>query len=144
MKSTDPPVVVEQDYAVSAERLWEAITEPSQMRQWFFPELEDFNATPGFETQFSIEHDGREYVHIWKLAAVDPGRKIVYDWSYAGCPGRGLVAWELVSIPDGSRLKLTNKVVETFPQQDPAFKRESCQAGWEYFLHERLKEYLAR
>jgi hypothetical protein len=35
------------------------------MRQWFFEEMKDFEAEPGFETQFNVECEGRHYVHLW-------------------------------------------------------------------------------
>jgi hypothetical protein len=35
----------------------------------------------------------------------------------------------------------THTGVATFPKDDPAFRRESCQGGWEYFFG-RLKEFL--
>jgi uncharacterized protein YndB with AHSA1/START domain len=142
MKTSDPPVVVEQSYNVTQAELWKAITEVEQMKQWFFPQLETFEPATGSETRFTVEHDGKEYHHIWKLAEVAPPEKIVYDWSYDGIPGKGCVIWELTTTQDGSSLKLTNLVVEDFPQDDPAFQRESCENGWQYLLSESLVEHL--
>ena len=141
MKSTDAPVVVEQEYKVPIEKLWGALTEKEQMQQWFFTEIEEFKPAVGFETQFTIEHDGRTYVHLWKVIDVIENEKIVYDWRYQDCPGQGIVTWELSPTAAGSKSKLTNEIVESFPQDDPAFKRESCEAGWNYFLNEQLADY---
>ena len=142
MKDTDPDVIVEQVYDAPPAKVWSAITEPDQMRAWYFEEMKEFEPREGFETSFSLDHDGKTYIHTWKLIEVVPEKKIVYDWSYGGLPGRGEVVWELIPEGDGTKIKLTNGVVESFPDDDPAFKRESAIAGWTYFLQERLKEYL--
>ena len=142
MKPTDEPIVVEQTFGVPVDDVWSAITEPARMQQWFFSEMKEFEPSQGFETQFPVECDGKTYLHLWKLTEVLPRKKIVYDWRYEGCPGRGLVTWELEATPDGTKLKLTNTVVEEFPDSDPAFRRESCEEGWQYFINDRLTSYL--
>ena len=142
MRSTDPPVIVEQEFNVPIDQLWRALTEPEQMRQWFFAEMSDFQHCLGFETRFTIEHDDREYVHHWEITEVVENEKIVSIWQYKDCPGKGLVVWELSPSASGSRLKLTNEILESFPQDDPAFERENCEGGWNYFIKEQLPAHL--
>lgn len=144
MQTSDEPVVVEETYSATIDDLWKAITVPEQMREWFFFEMIEFEPMVGFETQFNVEADGKTYVHTWKLAEVESKKRIVYDWSYEGLPGRGLVEWDLESTADGTKLLLTNTIVESFPQDDPVFKRESCVAGWQYFINEQLKMYVEK
>ena len=112
------------------------------MKQWFFGETPAFEPATGFETSFLIECDGEEFIHQWKIVDVIEKEKIVYDWSYKDRPGRGMVTWNLKEIPSGTRLTLTNDVVESFPEEIPAFRRESCEAGWQYFINERLVAHL--
>jgi hypothetical protein len=50
----------------------------------------------------------------------------------------------LSETPQGTNLKLTHVGIETFPQDNPLFSRESGEAGWGYFLHESLKLFLER
>lgn len=142
MQTTDAPVVIEQTYKSSVKDVWNAITEPSRMREWFFAEMDDFDPATGFETKFSVQADDKVYQHCWKLTEVVPQQRIVYDWSYEGLAGRGLVTWELESITDGTKLTLTNTIAESFPIDDPVFRRESCVAGWQYFINEQLMDYL--
>ena len=141
MKKTDPPVVVEQTIAAPIPKVWKAITELDEMQAWFFEEVETFEPKVGFETQFSIEHEGKTYVHQWKLLEVEPEKRIVFDWQYEHCEGQGKVEWDLSASESGTEFKLTNSVVESFPDDDPAFTRESCEGGWQYLL-ERLNEYV--
>ena len=41
------PIVVEQEYDASPERLWRAITDQDEMVQWYFSELADFKPVVG-------------------------------------------------------------------------------------------------
>ena len=142
MKPTDEPIIIKQTFDAPIEDVWNAITETERMKQWFFDEIQAFEPTEGFETQFDVECDGKHYLHDWRIAEVIPQQRIVYDWSYKGYAGRGLVTWELKATTDGTMLTLTNTVVEAFPEDDPAFNRESGEAGWKYFINDRLKSYL--
>jgi uncharacterized protein YndB with AHSA1/START domain len=73
-----------------------------------------------------------------------PQQKISYYWQFEGYPGLGLVTFELTGQSDTTTLKLTNAVLEDFPDDIPEFRRESCVGGWEYFIGQSLKEYLER
>jgi len=138
------PVVVEQTFDAPIAAVWNAITDKDQMRQWFFEDMVDFEPKPGFETEFSVHCDGRDFVHLWKLTEVIPKQKIVYDWCYRGYPGRSTVVWELSTTPDGAQLKITHRAEEAFPQDDPVFSRQSCQDGWDWLIRESLKDFLER
>ena len=141
---TADPIIVSQSYAASMDAVWTAITDPSEMRQWFFEAIETFEPTVGFETRFNVTTPNRDFLHCWKITDVDPGRKIAYSWTYEDIPGDGLVTFELSEHGDQTQLQLTCEGVETFPQDMPEFTREAGIAGWNYFIRERLKEYLER
>jgi uncharacterized protein YndB with AHSA1/START domain len=136
------PIVVEHTYKAPVSAVWEAITDRENMRRWFFEEMTDFRPVVGFETEFTHHHEGQDYVHQWKVTEVVPERKITYGWRYRGYPGDSSVTWELYGVPGGTRLRLTHKGQETFPQDNPVFSRASCRAGWEYLLHESLASFL--
>lgn len=136
-------VVVKQNFEVSTEVLWKAITEHNHMIQWFFENIPEFDARVGFKTQFLIENEGRKFTHLWKIAEVIPKQKIVFNWKYDEYEGEGLVFFELAENEIGALLTVTNKWVGVFPQDIPEFSRESCLGGWEYFINGRLKEYLS-
>lgn len=138
------PVIVEASYSTTPAKVWTAITDPDQMRQWFFETMNDFRAEVGFETHFIVEAHGVQYSHDWKILEVIPGKKIVYDWRHAGIPGQAMVTWELSPEGNGTHLKLTHSGLESFPQDNPDFSHESCTGGWTYFLKERLAAFLTR
>lgn len=142
LNSNEAPVEVECEYAASLDQVWKAITDPNLMQQWYFAEIEEFEPTPDFATQFTVEADGRDFVHVWKVTEADPPNRIRYDWSYLGIQGASTICWQLAATDNGTSLKISHTAVEDFPDDDPLFSRESCQAGWEYFLHEQLADHL--
>ena len=142
MKVDDDPVIVEQTYSATTDAVWTAITDISKMRQWYFDNIPSFKAEVGFETHFNVTNEGRNFLHQWKVTEVVPRKKLTYDWSYAQHPGDGFVVWELFDEGDMTRLRLSMHIREDFSDDIPEFRRESCLAGWEYFIKQRLREYL--
>ena len=138
------PVIVEETYDAPLGKVWNAITSDSEMKQWYFEEMESFKPEAGFMTQFNVHANGNDYLHIWKVTEVIPLKKIVYRWTYKGIDGESFSIWELTPEVSGTKLKLTCTGLESFPQDNPDFTRESCTGGWKYFLCERLKNYLDR
>ena len=142
MNQATAPIIVEELFHASIMDVWNAITRRDQMTQWFFGNILAFEARKGFKTEFSVQSGGRTFTHVWKILEAVPGRRIKYHWTYAEYPGEGTVTFELRKNKFGTMLRLSNEGIETFPQNIPEFTRESCQAGWDYFIRGRLKEYL--
>lgn len=143
MTEPSEPIVVEQAFRRPKEDVWKAITEHDQMVQWFFDCIPEFKPEVGFETEFNISTDERDFNHLWKITESVPDQKIVYDWRYEGFPGKGIVTFEILDDESGCRLRVSAEGVESFPQDIPEFRRESGVAGWQYFIQGNLKDYLA-
>lgn len=136
------PIVVRHSFSVQPDAVWQAVTRPELMRQWYFEPIEDFHPEVGFETQFDIETGGRIFRHRWKVTEVVPGTSITYTWRYEGFPGLGLTEWKLSKTDGGTELVLICTGIESFPQHISEFTRESCKAGWEYFIQQSLPNFL--
>ncbi len=144
MKKTDPPIIVEEIYPTTIDHVWKAITEPDQMRKWFFEQIETFKAEEGFETSFVVALKDKTFTHLWKIVEVKPNEKINYQWRYEEHPGNSIVTFELTEKAEGVHIKFHAEVTEDFPSGIPEFKRESAVGGWNYFIKKSLKEYLSR
>ena len=142
MLKTDPPIIVEESFPSSLKNVWDAITDPSQMRKWFFPMIEDFKAETGFKTEFSLENEGRTFSHIWEVTEVVPKQLIKYKWNYHEYTGDSYVVFELKQENEKVRLIVTSVIIENFPQDIPEFKRQSGIDGWNYLIKQSLKNYL--
>lgn len=138
------PIVLEFTYNAGINDVWNAITERDKMIQWFFDNIESFKAEVGFETQFNIHNEGVDYLHMWKVTEVVPGKKIVCNWKFKGYTGNSFVTFELSPAAGGTNFKLINEGQESFPSDNPVFSRESCTEGWNFLLGKRLKEFLEK
>jgi uncharacterized protein YndB with AHSA1/START domain len=143
MTTNTKPIVVEETYTVDRSAVWAAITDPERMSQWYFEPIATFRPEVGFETQFTVHSQGKDWVHLWRVTEVVPERRIAYTFNYAGYESSNAsVLWELSDVAGGTRLRLTHTGIETFPKDEPAFQREIGLAGWTYFLQESLKGFL--
>ncbi|NIT55346.1 MAG: SRPBCC domain-containing protein [Aliifodinibius sp.] len=142
MKKHDQPIIVEQSFNAPIERVWNAITDVAQMRQWYFDNIPAFKPEVGFETQFDVQTEQRIFRHIWKVTEVVPQKLISYTWKYEGYPGDSQVMFELFKGNQSTKLRLTHQIKESFPQDIPEFSRESGIEGWKYFIQNSLKEFL--
>lgn len=136
------PIIVEQEFNASPSRVWEAITQRDEMVQWFFDNIPNFIPAIGFYTEFDVVAETRTFPHQWRVTEVTPEKKLVYNWKFEGYEGSSDSCFELFPSGAGTLLKLTATVLEPFDQSIPEFKRESGVAGWNYFIKERLKDYL--
>jgi uncharacterized protein YndB with AHSA1/START domain len=135
-------VVVERIFNAPVGRVWTALTDVNEMRQWYF-DLKEFKPEIGFEFEFVVEHEGNTYHHLCKVTEVIPQRKIAYTWRYKGEPGDSLVTIELLPEGEKTRLKLTHTGIETFPKT-PAYARKNFEQGWTQIIGAELMQFIER
>ena len=136
------PVIIERSFNAPVETVWKAITDVDSMKQWYFATLDSFKPEVGFETQFNVRHDEKDYLHIWKVTEVVPGKKITYNWKLGGRPGDSFVTFELFVEGNKTKLKLTHKGLETFaPESNPDLARGNFVQGWTHFSS-ALKQFV--
>jgi len=140
LKSKNEPLVIERTFNASAARVWRALTNKDEMKQWYF-DLKEFKPEVGFEFEFTVEHEGMKYHHLCKITDVIPQKKLAYTWRYKGHEGDSLVTFELFADGDKTRLKLTHEGLETFPKT-PAFARTNFMEGWTQIIGSSLKEFI--
>jgi uncharacterized protein YndB with AHSA1/START domain len=142
MRKDEQTIVVEDTFNASIEIVWKSITEIDQMRQWYFENIPSFKPEVGFETQFNVQNEERNFLHRWKVTEVVPLKKIAYNWKYENYSGDSVVMFELSEENNLTKLRLTHQVLESFPEDIPEFKRESGVEGWIFFIKKSLKEFL--
>src|SRR5207248_7188427 len=133
----------ERSFDAPVARVWRALTDADEMRQWYF-DLEEFKPEVGFEFEFVVEHEGTSYHHLCRVTEVVPQQKIAYTWRYKGEPGDSLVTIELFPEDDKkTRVKLTHTGIETFPKT-PAYARKNFESGWTTLIGSELKRFVER
>jgi uncharacterized protein YndB with AHSA1/START domain len=105
------PVEIERDivFPASPSEVWEALTEPERLEEWFASEVE-LDARPGGEGVFRWG-DGDERRAV--VREIEPEERLVLDWE-----DDGQVVLELEEVDGGTRLH----VVETSPEWSTALE----------------------
>lgn len=136
------PFTIERTYNAPVTKVWDAITQKEKMKQWYF-DMSEFKPQVGFEFTFTGQGTkGEEYVHLCKVLAVEPHKKIAYSWIYKDYPGYSVVTFELFDEgKNKTRLKLTHEGLETFPGTGD-FAPECFAGGWNELIGKLLKEFV--
>nr|WP_321355134.1 SRPBCC domain-containing protein [uncultured Draconibacterium sp.] len=141
MKKGDT-IIVEQLVDSQITNVWQVLTELPKMKQWYFNNIDHFQPQIGSDSQFIVRSGNRTFTHLWKVIEVSAPTKICYTWKYLEFPGDSVVCFNLTECGGQTKLTLTQSVLEDFPDDINEFKNESCRAGWNYFLGDRLSAFL--
>ena len=68
------PVVIERTFNAPVEKVWQAITDKEQMKQWYF-DIADFEAKEGTEFSFDGGDGNTTYKHLCKITELVPEKK---------------------------------------------------------------------
>jgi uncharacterized protein YndB with AHSA1/START domain len=98
------------------DEVWEALTEPERLEEWFASEVE-LDARPGGEGVFRWGDGDERHAVVREL---EEAERLVLDWDDGGS-----VAIELEPVVDGTRVR----VVESSPQFAPAFELRAMSLG---------------
>ena len=66
---SEEPVIIERTLSAPVAKVWKALTDVDQMRQWYF-DLKEFKPEVGFEFEFVVEHEGTTYHHLCRVTEV--------------------------------------------------------------------------
>ena len=136
------PFVIERTYNATAEKVWQAITDKNQMKQWYF-DLKEFKPEVGFEFQFYGGTPEKQWLHLCKVTEVIPMKKLAYSWRYDNYEGNSFVTFELFPEENKTRLKLTHSALETFADI-PELRKENFAKGWTSLIGTSLNEFLEK
>lgn len=135
---------IERTFPVSASRVWSAITDPDEMKNWYF-DIPRFRAEVGHKFDFmGGSPDGIQYKHICEVTDVVNERKLTHSWRYEGYEGNSFVTWELFPEGTSTRVKLTHAGLETFPKSNPDLVAKNFAEGWTGIIGKFLADYLAK
>jgi len=136
------PFIIERTYDAPIEKVWKAITDKDDMKQWYF-NLADFKPEVGFEFSFEGGTEEKTYIHLCKVIEAVVNKKLAYTWRYEGYEGNSTVTFELFEEGKKTRVKLTHEGLETFPRQKD-FAKENFAMGWTELIGKLLKEFVEK
>jgi uncharacterized protein YndB with AHSA1/START domain len=138
------PIILERTYNAPADKVWTAITDPEQMRQWYF-DLPGFKPEVGYKFEFLAGDGHKKYLHLCEVKEVVEGKKLSHSWRYEGYPGDSLLTWELFPEGDKTRVVLTHEGLESFQgEKYPELGKNNFLAGWTDFINKLLKDFLEK
>lgn len=142
---TNEPFVIERLLDAPSAKVWRAITDKDQMKEWYF-DLEEFKPEVGFEFRFTGKgKDGnKEFVHICVVTEVIPLQKLTYSWKYEGFAGISYVTMELKEEDGKTKFLLTHAGLESFPSDTSDFAKENFAEGWTYIVGTSLADYVKK
>lgn len=119
--------------AAPRERVWQAITDPAQIEQWFSP------GTPWELT--ALETGGKLYVRGYEAQAVtivtvDPPRQFTYrlESQPPDLPVTTVTTYRLEEENGGTRLNFTEMIAETLPEAARQRRIEDYSKGYQMML----------
>jgi uncharacterized protein YndB with AHSA1/START domain len=121
------PIIVEKVVNAPVARVWKAITDHQQMKEWYF-KMPAFEAKKGFEFTFEGGTKDQKFTHVCKITEVIENKKL------------STVTWELTDMGGKTKVKLTHTGLETFPPIE-AFARKNFEAGWNSIVGDLLPKY---
>lgn len=138
---TETPLVLERLISAPRALVWQAITDPACMKQWYF-DLPGFEARVGYTFSFWGGPPEKQYHHLCRVTEVTEGSKLSYTWVYEGYAGESEVTFELMDRDDKTLVRLTHRGLHTFPASNPDLARTNFEAGWNDFIGNRLPHYV--
>ncbi|TDD65688.1 SRPBCC family protein [Jiangella aurantiaca] len=100
----------ERRFAHSPAKLWQALTDPAELRAWRFPAVVELDLAPGATLYFHPTDEQRERFGVTpepvagRMIVADPPRLLEYTW------GTETLRWELTPDGDGCRLVFRNTI----------------------------------
>ncbi len=135
-------VVVKQKVNAPVDRVWKALTEKKQMKEWYF-DIPDFVAEPHTEFAFYGGSEEDRYHHHCEVLEVIPNKKLKHTWTYPEISKeKTLVKWELEADGDGTMVTLTHKGLENFDHLGKDFETKNFEEGWNSIVTQALKDYV--
>jgi uncharacterized protein YndB with AHSA1/START domain len=100
-------------FPAPTEEVWEALTDPNQLEEWFANDVE-LDPREGGEGVFRWENGEERHATV---LVVEPGERLVLDWE-----GEGEVEFTLKEVETGTRLV----VRESSPEWSTALELRAC------------------
>lgn len=128
-------------FFVPLSTVWTAITDPIQMKNWYF-DIDDMILEEG-ETFSFYESEKRKYLHQCKILELEKEKIFKHTWRFPDYSDRdSVVTWRLEEEDGGSRLYFSHEEVSDFYVIGPDFSEQNFRNGWDYLIKYALKNNL--
>lgn len=135
-------VLVQQRVNAPAEKVWKAITDKAQMKEWYF-DIPDFDLEVHHEFNFYESGEERKFHHHGEILEIIPNEKLKHTWSYPEfSKEKSIVKWKLQENEGGTLVTLTHKGLENFDHLGKDFQKGNFIQGWNEIIGKSLKNFV--
>ena len=135
------PVVKRVTLQAPVAKVWSAITDKGEMKEWYFT-IEEFIAQPGFQFKMYGEKKGVKFPISCTVKEVEQNKKLSYTWSYDDFPAETLLTFELRGSGEQTDLRITHEGLERIPPENSDASVQNHRDGWEFIIGTSLKQYV--
>ena len=137
---------IEKTYNAPVNMVWEAITDRTMMKEWYFNFDEDFKLETGAVFEWTAgDHDNNQWLHRGEMLEIITDEKLVHTWKYPGYSGTSTVSWNLSKLDDATtKVTLTHEFTIPFDSSVAALNTENFEAGWTHIINISLEAYLSK
>ncbi len=101
-------LVLTRELRHSPEKVWKALTDPAQLREWAPFDADGSLATTGASVKLTTIGAPAQYVSETKITRAEAPKLLEYNW------GGGDMRWELEGVGSGTRLTLWAQIDKRF------------------------------
>lgn len=136
------PIIIEQKVTAPAESVWQALTDRSEMKIWYF-DIPDFIPETGAVFNFYEPGDEKKYHHQAEILEIIPERKLKHTWFYPEfSEQKTTVTWELQPEREATLIRLIHEDIDNFGDLGENFSQKAFTEGWTQIIEQSLKRYL--
>lgn len=137
-------VIVKQKLNASKEKVWNALTEKSEMKKWYF-DIPDFELEIHKTFNFYEPGNEKKYHHQCEILEIIPNEKLKHTWFYPELSNqKSVVSWNLEEIEDGTLVTIVHQNLVNLKDLGKDFQKESFENGWTEILGKSLKEFVEK
>lgn len=135
-------VTVKQKVDAPIEKVWKALTNKVQMKEWYF-DIPDFELEVHNEFNFFEPGGENKYHHRGEILEIISNKKLTHTWTYPEfSEEKSVVTWHLEEDGEGTIITLTHEGLGNFKHLGKDFQKESFNNGWNEIIGGSLKDYL--
>lgn len=138
------PIQISAKINAPIEKVWEAITKPSLLKQWFaaidLDELQD-----GDTFTFLEMFGDQQMLHECLILEMDEPNLFRHTWAYADLSqASSTVNWDLEKDGNQTEVIITHESIHQVALDLPDLTPERLTGFWEVSLNQNLKKFLER
>lgn len=143
MNKLNGTFVMEKTYPADAEKVWKSLTDPREMRHWYF-NLPGFKPEVGYQFEFTGGTDDIQYRHFCEVTEAIPAKLLSYTWRYEDIPADSHVRFEIYPEGNSTRVRMTHSGIDSFAKFNPDLHPKNFEEGWKDIMGRMLWEHLER